>query len=216
MPPSCWPRSNALEIFDAEMGKAIRESTTNPLIAKAWDEAIFFKDKPIDIGYWKRRLAAKEKARVSASGEKGGMLPEGQQLENRKRKGTPKFRFPPGYAREKVDDDEGGDLFIPLADDAANPKMKNEFSDSLSSAEIDALYEDPDPPYPRRAEANKRKKLDVAGRFSVHPQTPVNNDSKSGPGTPMAPHRPRLTSSRATMDPLNRRATPSLLATNAE
>ncbi len=115
----------------------------------------------------------------------------------------------------EADDDEGGDLFLPLAEAATGPKIKNEFSDS-TSAEIDALYEDPDSNYSRRVESNKRSKLGVAGYSTVPPQIPVRNDGRSRPGTPMALHRPGLTNLRATMTPFNPRSSPSSLAPDAE
>lgn len=216
---SCWPGGKALQIFDADVGKAIRESTTNPLLAKSWDEAISCEEGNREIGWWKEKLSRKEKASLRAGDSQATKNEKGLRVNadcdetksnqklcgSRKRKGTPDFKFPPGYARVEADDDEGGDLFLPLAKEIAGPRIKNEFSDSVST-EIDALYENPDRTYSR----HKRGKLGITGRSSV----PAHGRSRHR--TPKALHIPGLTNLQATKTPLDLRSTPSLLAADAE
>lgn len=182
------------------MGEAIRESTDNPLLAKACCEAIQYLESKKGTKYWKDRLSAKERARLRAAENPGGLY-EGKQSESRKRKGTPRFKFPPGYAREEADDDEGGDIFLSLAEDKNGPKIKNEFSDSTPLTGIEPLHEEPDRLYPRRAESSKRNKLDLAGRFSLHSQEPVREGGRSRPGTPLIPGLGPWRASVATSNP---------------
>lgn len=148
------------------------------------------------LDFWKRELAKKSK-KVSR---------EVNEPANRKRKGTPTFKYPPGYTRESVDDDEGADIFLPPAD-SAGQKIKKEFGDGMTPAEIDEMYEDSDPPFPRRTvesskrsklngdsdppfprrtdEPSKRSKLNGAGRFSTRPVTPVKKEGLSCTDTPV-------------------------------
>lgn len=104
----------------------------------------------------------------------------------RKRTGMA-FKYPPGYTKEEVDEEESDNLFLRPG---AEPKIKNEFSDSSSSAEIDALYDDPDPPIPvRGGQQSKRSKADTTGRFSTRPNTPGGNSGISMAGSPSAAAR---------------------------
>lgn len=214
---SCWPGPKTLQIFDAEMGTAIRESTTNPLLARSWDEAIDCEKFHRGVAWWKEKLMLRADNSQDAKIGKGLPANDGcdktksdrKLCGSRKRKGTPDFKFPPGYARVEADDDEGGNLFLPLAKDVTGPKIKNEFSDAVS-AEIDALYENPDPTYLRRPESNKRRNLGVEGHFSVPPH------GRGRDGTPMALDKSGLTKSQATKTLLDPRSTPFLLATDAE
>lgn len=90
------------------------------------------------------------------------------------------------------DDDEGENVLTPPADSAV-PKIKNEFGDSTSSAEIDALYDDSDTPRSGQSDLNKRKKLDFFGRSSV---TPISNHASSNTSiTSPASSRSGLTNS---------------------
>ena len=153
-----------LEPIDEEIGEVIRVSTTNPEFAEAWREAIQHIGKEAALSYFKDRLRQQRSERFKSK------VPAQTTPEKRKRKGTPKFKFPPGYRREEVDDEESNHLF--LQEIIAHPKIKRKLSDLTPSAEMEALYEDTDAitlPEP----ASKRSKMTIAGRFaSMHPTTP--------------------------------------------
>ena len=90
--------------------------------------------------------------------------------EGLKRKGIPKSKYPSGYRDEEMDDEEPEDLFLPQGT-PAGPKIKRESINSMSSEDMDALYDDADPPYPLSSQSSKRSKLDLSGRFSTRPST---------------------------------------------
>ena len=177
---SMWAAFKEVEPIDLDMGRAIRSSTSNSSLAKAWSEYIAqYKGDQIgewkELDHWKARLHAQrldkalDKAPYRAD---KGKLPVGKKHVRFKRKGTPTLRYPPGYCNEELDDDEPDDLFLPK-DNIAQPKIKREPMNSLSSDEVDALYDDADPPYRTSLQSSKRSKLDVSGRFSKRPSTPL-------------------------------------------
>lgn len=177
-----WASLKEIEPIDLDMGRVIRSSTSNSLLAKAWCQYIAqYKGDQIgewkELDHWKARLHA-QRLEKAPCGLKKDKLPVGKKQQGFKRKGTPVFRYPPGYRNEEVDDEEPDDLFLPK-EDIAQPKIKQEPKNSLSSDEIDALYDDPDPPYRTSSQSSKRSKLDVCGRFSKRPSTPLGaNPSK--------------------------------------
>ena len=166
-----------LEPIEFDVGRAIRDSTTKPLLAKAWKEYIgqyrenkIFEWKNLD--HWKAKLHARRLDNTTPSGAKKERLPAGRLRERRKRKCTPVFRHPPGYRREELyddDDDDSEDLFL-RRENTGGPTIKRE---SISSDEMDDLYCDPDLPYPTSSRSTKRSKLDLSGRFSIRPSTPL-------------------------------------------
>lgn len=162
-----------LEPVESDVGRAIRDSTTKPLLAKAWKEYIgqYRGNKILEwknLDHWKAKLHARRLDNTTPSGAKKERLPAGSLRERRKRKCTPVFRHPPGYRREELgdDDDDSEDLFLRRE----NTAIKRE---SISSDEMDDLYCDPDPPYPTSSQSSKRSKLDLPGRFSIRPSTPL-------------------------------------------
>ena len=170
-----WASLNDIEPIDLDVGKAIRSSTTKYLLAKAWSEYIgqykgdkIGKWKTLDD--WKTKLHA-QRLDPTLNGIKKEKMPVGKKYQMPKRKGTPTFRYPPGYCNEEMDDDEPDDFFL-SKENVAGPKIKRE-SDSFSSDEIDALYDDADPPYLTSSQSSKRNKLDLSGRFSMRPSTPL-------------------------------------------
>lgn len=184
---SVWAALEELEPIDIDMGRAIRESTTRTLLAQAWMEYIeqYKADKIFEwknLDHWKARLHAQPLDNNTPVRTRKERLPTGDSLEGRKRKGMPESKFPPGYQYEESDDEET-DFFLPK-DATAWPKIKQECNPSMSSEEMDALYSDPEPPYPASSQSSKRSKLDVSGHFSMRPSTP----SRAGTGklaTPM-------------------------------
>lgn len=146
-------------------------------------------DEGVSISYWKGRLIARAKDPSKK---------DNQEIElsgNRKRKGTPEFKMPPGYSRDEGDDDEGKGLFLSPTG-SSWPRIKQETNESTESAEIDALYEDPDPPYPRRSsESSKRSKLDEAGKFTLPSTKPHKFNERSNRATPKAQKLPQSSSS---------------------
>ena len=157
------------------MGEVIRETTSNQKLAKAWSDAIRNEKANRNIDYWKQRLASQQLSRTGMHESIGGNT-----LANRKRKGTPNFKIPPGYAREEVDDDEGADTFLQPQSDAV-PIFKKESSDSMSSSELDALCdEDAVPHSPHTAPSNQRRRLNLTGRCSMRLRTPVENGNQVG------------------------------------
>ena len=172
-----WAPLQELEPLDIDMGRAIRDSTANRLLAKAWMEYICqYKGDKIfewkDLDHWKATLRAQLLNKNPPGGVKKERLPVGGMPEGRKRKGTPKFKYPPGYHNEELDDEESDDLFLPK-ENTAGPKIKRESHNSISSEEMNALYDDPDPPYPTSSQPSKRSKLNLSGRFSMRPSTPL-------------------------------------------
>lgn len=184
---STWASLQELEPIDIDMGRAIRSSTTNLLLAKAWSEYISqYKGDKIHewkhLDHWKTRLSAQRSKRPSAKGSRQEKMPLKKKYQILKRKGTPTLKYPPGYRNEEVDDEESDDLFLPKGD-SAGPKIKRESINSFSSEEIDALYDDADPPYPTSSQSSKRNKLDLSGRFSMTPSTPL----RAGPSNLTSP-----------------------------
>lgn len=159
-----WAALEELEPIDIDMGRAIRESTTRTLLAQAWMEYIeqYKADKIFEwknLDHWKARLHAQPLDNNTPVRTRKERLPTGDSLEGRKRKGMPESKFPPGYQYEESDDEET-DFFLPK-DATAWPKIKQECNPSMSSEEMDALYSDPEPPYPASSQSSKRSKLDV-------------------------------------------------------
>lgn len=182
-----WAPTKELEPIDIDMGRAIRSSTTNRSLAKAWSEYIDqYKGGRIfawkDLDYWKKNLHAQHPDRTATGGAKKGKLPVGKVYRGLKRKGTPEFKYPPGYRNEALDDEEPEDLFLPQGN-PAGPKIKRESINSFSSEEMDALYDDADPPYPTFSQSSKRSKVDPSGRFLMRPFTPL----AAGPGKLVTP-----------------------------
>ena len=183
-----WASLKEIEPIDLDTGRAIRSSTSNLSLAKAWSEYIAqYKGNQIGewkgLDHWKAKLHTQRPDRASC-GVKKEKLPLGKQHQMSKRKGTPVFRYPPGYCNEELDDDEPDDLFLPK-DDTVQPKIKREPMNSSSSDEVDALYDDADPPYRKLSQSSKRSKLDVSGRFSKRPSTPLG----ASPGKHATPRR---------------------------
>ena len=202
-PTSYWPGCKALEPFDHDFGTVIQESTTNKLLAKAWEEAMKCEKEGKGIAYWRNMLASKkvkEEAQSCADGTTLERLPE-----NRKRKGTPKCKLPPGYDREdSVDDDEGADTFLRQNDN--EPKIKNEFSDSPDSdlLETNIFGEGHTSPHRNAAsEFNKRTRLDSAGGFPAQPVTRVKGETQSRLATPFASSNVRFTPSHIKVESQN-------------
>ena len=171
-----WASLKEFEPIDLDIGRAIRSSTTNSSLAKAWSEYID-QYRGYQIGewkgldHWKARLHAQRLERAPC-GIKKEKLPVGKKHQMFKRKGTPTFRYPPGYCNEELDDEEPDDLFLPK-DNIALPKIKREPMNSFSSDEVDALYDDADPPYRTSSQSSKRSKLNASGGFSTRPSTPL-------------------------------------------
>lgn len=186
------------------MGRAIRDSTTNSSLAKAWREYIgqYKGNKILEwkyLNHWKARLHAQRLDQSTPGPMKKERPHPGKVPEGRKRKGTPIFKYPPGYRNEELDDEESDDLFLPQGA-AAGPKIKHEPKDSISSEEMEALYADPDPSYPTCSQSSKRSKLDSSGRFSMRPSTPSNGRL----GTPMSSslrHETPFNSTNKKIDP---------------
>ena len=180
-----WASLKELEPIDIDMGRAIQDSTMNPSLAKAWKEYTSqYKGHKIlewkELDHWKARLHAQRLDQTTPGGVKKERLHTERGPDARKRKGTPIFKYPPGYHNVELDDEESDDLFLPQGH-AAGPKIKHEPNHSISSEEMEALYADPDPPYPTSSQSSKRSKLDSSGRFSMKPSTPFSGRL----GTPM-------------------------------
>ena len=170
---SLWAGLRELEPIDLDMGRAIRSSTMNHSLAKAWSEYIgqYKADKISEwkyLDHWKAKLQGQRLERIPTGGMKKDKFSVGKTDGAYKRKGSPRFRYPPGYHNEELDDEEPGDLFLPQ-DNGVGPKIKQETINSPSSEEMDALYDDADPPYPTSSYSSKRSKLGLAGRFSMRP-----------------------------------------------
>lgn len=167
-----------LEPIDIDMGRAIRDSTTNASLAKAWREYIgqYKGNKILEwkyLNHWKAKLHAQRLDQSTPGAMKKERPYPAKVPEGRKRKGTPTFKYPPGYRNEELDDEEPDDLFL-RQEDAGGPKIKHEPNGSISSEEMEALYADPDVSYPTSSRSSKRSKLDSSGRFSMRPSTPSN------------------------------------------
>ena len=184
-----WAPVKELEPIDIDMGRAIRDSTSKPLLAKAWKEYTGqYKGGQIlewkSLDFWKARLHAQRLDNSTPGGFKKEGLSAEKMPKDRKRKGTPNFKYPPGYLNEELDDEEPDDVFLPKANAAAS-KIKQESSNSISSDEMDALYGDAGPPYPTPSQSSKRSKLDPSGRFSARSLTPsISRNSRPTTATP--------------------------------
>lgn len=83
-----------LEPLDEEIGEVIRVSTTNPLPAEAWREAMQYQETDNVLPYFKGRLHQQRPERFQSK------APTATAPEKRKRKGMLKFKFSLGYRRE--------------------------------------------------------------------------------------------------------------------
>ena len=155
------------------MGRAIQSSTTNRSLERAWSEYIDqYKGDKFggwkDLDHWKTKLHAQRLERTPWGIKE--KKPVGRKSPILKRKGTPTFKYPPGYYYEEVDDEEPEDLFRPK-DNTVGPKIKRE-PNPYSSEEIDALYDDDaDSSRLTSSQSSKRSKLDPSGRFSMRSST---------------------------------------------
>ena len=170
-----WAPVKMLEPIDLDIGRAIRDSTSKPLLAKAWKEYTdqYKEDGTVEwksLDFWKARLHAQRLDGSIPGGFRKERFSAEKMPKDRKRKGTP-FKCPPGYRNEELDDEEPDDVFLSRAN-AAGSKIKQEFNNSISSDEMDALYGDVDPSYPTSSQSSKRSKLDLSGRSSARPLTP--------------------------------------------
>lgn len=178
-----------MEPVDLDIGRLIRSSTSNSVLAKAWSEYIAQYKGDLtgewkELDYWKARLHAHRQERAPCRVKKE-KLPVGKKHQMFKRKGTPTFKYPPGYGNEELDDEEPDDLFLPK-DNVTQPQIKPEPMNSFSSYEVDALYDDDTAPlYRKSSQSSKRSKLDVSGRFSTRPSTPLG----ASPGKYTTPRR---------------------------
>ena len=169
-----------LEPIDENLGRAIRDTTSKPLLAKAWKEGL----KLESLDYWKARLYAQRLDNSTPEGFKKQSLSAEKMPKDRKRKGTPHFKCPPGYHNEELDDEEPGDAF-PSNANATGSNIKQEFNSSISADEMDALYGNADTSYPTPSQSSKRSKLDLSGRSSARPLTPfISRNSRPTTATP--------------------------------
>lgn len=195
-----------LEHIDEGYSRTILETTENTTLALAWrDYEHHFRDEdPLDYckDHFRQQQLGKAESKNTRAGSKAPpsfkmpptfkMPAAGKMPEKRKRKGTPTPKYPPGYIRDEVDDEESEDLFLRPG---AEPTIKNEFSNSSSSAEADAMFDDLDPPIPvRGGQQSKRSKTDMSGRFSTRPNTPGGYSTMSMTGSPSAARKARAAS----------------------
>ena len=194
-----------LEQIEVDMGRAIRDSTSKPLLAKAWKEYTdqYKDDQSLEwksLDHWKARLRAQHLNNSTPEGFKNESLSAEKMPKDRKRKGTPNFKCPPGYRNEELDDEEPNDVFLSWVN-AAGSKIKQEPNNSLSSDEMDALYGDRDPSYPTRSQSSKRSKLDLSGRSSARPLTPsISRNSRPTTATPSLRHGTPYKSTKKKID----------------
>lgn len=182
---STWAPTRKLQHIDHDLGAAIGASTDNAELARAWKDAgeRYKDDEPLE--HCRRQLrwqqqAGREKSHqadrdAAPPGSFSGWNPSNwkdangkpcKAPEKRKRKESPEFKYPPGYAREDVDDEESAELFSRPGE----PNIKREHSASNSSAEVDALYDEPDPPVSLHGgQGFKRSKTDAGGLFTARP-----------------------------------------------
>jgi hypothetical protein len=74
---------------------------------------------------------------------------------------------------EEVDDEESRDLFVREGNNST-PRIKQEFSNPTSSAEMEALYENTDnTTLPKLV--SKRNKTNTPGNLSMPPRAPTNS-----------------------------------------
>ena len=126
-----------------DIGSVIRDTTPNPLLAKAWEEALAHEEMYDHIAYWKDRLFAHQIAR------------RGDDLGDRKRKSSQVKRLLSADKTDNVDDDEGDSLFI-----------KKEVSDPMTT-----FRDDGDTLSLAHSESpSKRTKLSGSNRSSIFSQ----------------------------------------------
>ena len=136
-------RPDSLESFQVDIGPVIRDTTPNPLLAKAWEEALVNEETHDHMAYWKGRLFANQAA------SRGGIV------RDRKRKSSQGDGLRSENKTENVDDDEGESLFIKkeISDPVTNS------SDNTDTSSL-ALSESP----------SKRTKLSGSTRSSIFSQ----------------------------------------------
>ncbi|KAK4693831.1 hypothetical protein P7C71_g3633, partial [Lecanoromycetidae sp. Uapishka_2] len=184
-----WAPCQKLEHFDYEIGQVIQDSATNPMLAQAWKVANKHYGDSDPLEYCKSQLRQKNpgsiesKATEIRSKAKANL----KMPEKRKHKGMPAFKYPLGYTREEVDDEESSEFLKA----GAEPKIKNEFSDSNSSADIDSMYDDHDPAIQECEGQSKRSKRDTIARFSTRPTTPLRQSDISRAGSASTSHKSR-------------------------
>ncbi|KAL2043924.1 hypothetical protein N7G274_003444 [Stereocaulon virgatum] len=174
-----WTPWKFLEPLDRDIGQAICISTTNPELAEAWREALFYQWRDDALSYFGERFQ-RELSERSHSKASIAAAPEERK---RKRKGLTDFKYSPGHCMQEVDDEESSDLFV-QEENNPTPKIKQEISDPTSSAEMEALYEDNDittSPKP----FGKKTKTNAAGQSYVPPANSFRSGivNSSGKGT---------------------------------
>ena len=163
-----WKLLNPLDI---QKSYDFRDIATSSKLAQAWDQAIeqYWKQDLCDL---KNGLYAQHDV-VTPSQTLRDKLPE-----KRKRKSTPNLKYPPGYGREELDDDESH-LFACTSENATS-SIKKEFVDSTSMTEDGGLYEDSESPvHSRTTQPSKRHRLNATSLFSTSLAAPIENHNQS-------------------------------------
>ena len=150
-------RPDSLEPFQVDIGPVIRDTTPNPLLAKAWKEALANEEIHDHMTYWKGRLFANQAA------SRGGNVGD------RKRKSSQGDGLRSEDKTENVDDDEGESLFIKkeFSDPVTN------FSDNTDTSSL-ALSESP----------SKRTKQSGSTRSSIFSQRSSDQSVSTNPSIP--------------------------------
>ncbi len=140
---SRWASWKCLKPLDFHLAVAIRDTTPDVKLKEAYHDAIGKYDWN-RLEYWKDRLYAMKLANDTAPVSNGNG--------KRKREAVPatkpgyQFKWPPGFGPECGDGEEGDDeagLFLPSGE-SKRRKVKKEAVDTMTLAEINALYEDSD------------------------------------------------------------------------
>ena len=178
-----WAPLKEFEPIDIDVGRAIQNSTSKPLLAKAWTEYTgqFQGGNWKHLDHWKERIIA-QRLDKAAPGQSKKEKSHGKFPRDNKHKETSRSKYPPCYHHEASDDEESDDLFLPKTN-TSEPKIKREFDFFISSEEMDALYDDPDPPYPTYSQS-KKCKIDLPKQSSTKSSTP-SRTATSRPATRM-------------------------------
>ena len=163
-----------------DVGQVIQASTTNSLLAQGWREAIrlYALEDPLP--------ELKKTIRKQRLGRGGSKAPTGSDdNEKIKRKGTPLFKYPPGYSTEEVDDEEPDDLFI-RRESSTGHRIKKEPSESAAFADMGACERFTDLTGSDSEQPKKKSRLDAFGRSSMRPSTPFRAATQGLSSRPMS------------------------------
>ena len=166
-PKSTWVPRKILELFDKEVGRVIRASTTNSKLAHGWEEALHLYAFEDPLPELKKAIHQQKLDRLEQK------VPTGSDdVVKPKRKGTSSSKYPPSPRVEEVDDEEPEDLFV-RQESSTGHRIKKEPVDLASFADMGVWERSTDLTGSDSEQPKKKSRLDALGRSSTRPSTPL-------------------------------------------